>query len=358
MVKIKAAESTVSFRFRDSGLLADCTGRMSSAFGPGQNVANHRLPLGLLGKHLSLNGRELCMAGNFSDFSYNELDIRLNAAVEWLSSLGARIESTRIQRYRKSMDDLLRLYHANDYHEGDRRRPEFVNLLLEAHELLEIHKGLAGVAVPDALLPRIRMLSHGPDSYADENPSSGNFGRNAGFELLVASLIAQAGLPVKSAGTSDVSTDFGNRRLVIECKRPYTDSSAERNRDKALRQLKKKYSGIDGAHTRGIVALDMTRVLSPDFSLRRYGEMHELEEWIDGTIESLLARYIPHGFKPPHRKTIAMIIRFTAMAVPAMEGGRIVYCQQNAIKSFASSRQGDRDLAEAFVDTLQATRPD
>ena len=96
------------------------------------------------------------MAGSFSEFSYNELDVGLNAAVEWLSSIGARIESTRIQRYRKSMDDLLSLYHANDYDEGDKRLSEFVNLLLEAHELLEIHRGLAGVELPDTLLPRIR----------------------------------------------------------------------------------------------------------------------------------------------------------------------------------------------------------
>lgn len=256
------------------------------------------------------------------------------------------------------MDDLLGLYRANDYFEGDRRLPEFVNLLLEAHELLEIHKGLAGVTVPDSLLPRIRMLSRGPDSYANEDSSSGNASRNAGFELLVTSLIAQAGLPVNSVGASDVSTVFGNRRLVIECKRPYTDSSAERNRDKAIRQLKKKYSGVEGARTRGIVALDLTRVLSPDFSVRRYAEMRELEEWINGIIDSLLARYVPREFKPPHRKTIAIIIRFTAMAVPTTEDGQIVYCQQYAISSFASSRKGDRDLAEAFADTIQATRPD
>jgi len=137
----------------------------------------------------------------------------------------------------------------------------------------------------------------------------------------------------------------------------YTHSSAERNRDKAQRQLKRKYSGIDGGHTRGIVALDMTRVLSPDFSVHRYGEMHELEEWINGVIESLLARYIPRGFEPLHRKTIAIIIRFTAMAVPTLEDGRIVYYQQYAISSFASSRQGDRDLAELFADTIHATRP-
>ena len=297
------------------------------------------------------------MAGSFSNFSYDELNARLNATVEWLSSLGVRIESTRIQRYRKSMDDLLSLYRANDYDEGDRRLPEFVNLLFEAHELLEIHKGLAGIAVPDALLPRIRLLSHGPDSYTDENPSSSNAGRNAGFELLVASLIAQAGLPVETVGTSDVSTAIGNRKIVIECKRPYSDSSAERNRDRAMRQLKKRYSGVDGAHTRGIIALDMTRVLSPDFSVRRYDEMHELKEWINGVIESLLARHVPRRFEPLHRKTIAVIIRFTAMAVPRTENGRIVYCQQYAISSFASSRRRDRDLAETFADTIQATRP-
>ena len=67
------------------------------------------------------------------------------------------------------MDDLLRLYDANDYQEGEWRRPEFVNLLLEAHELLELHRGLAGITIPDTLLSRLRMLSRGPDSYAEDD---------------------------------------------------------------------------------------------------------------------------------------------------------------------------------------------
>ena len=297
------------------------------------------------------------MAGSYSDFSYGELDTQLTAAIEWLLSLGTRIESTRIQRYRKSMDDLLRLYDANDYQEGERRRPEFVNLLLEAHELLELHRGLAGITIPDTLLSRLRMLSRGPDSYAEENPASGNAGRNAGFELMVASLVAQAGLPVESIGTTDVSTTIGNKRIAIECKRPHSEGSVERNRDKAFKQLKKKYSGLDGAHTRGIVALDLTRAVSPDFAFRRYTETEELQEWLNETMASLLERCVPDGFEPPHRKNIALLIRFTAMGVPMQEGGRIVYCQQYAITSFGSSRQGDRDLAHEFADTIEATRP-
>lgn len=297
------------------------------------------------------------MSGLITDFSYDELSLRLNAAVEWLSSVGARIESTRIQTYRKSLDDLLRLYHANDVAEGDRRRPEFINLLLEAHELLEIHKGLAGVTLPDALLPRIRMLVHGPESYPRENASASNAGRNAAFELLVASLIAQAGLPLNPMGTSDVSTTLGNRKLVIECKRPHSPSAAERNREKALKQLKKKYAGIDGARTRGIVALDMTRVLNQDFSTRCYSDPDELNNWLNATMEQLLNQYLPKDAAALHRKTIALILRFTAMAVPTANNGRIAYCQQYMISSFSSSRKGDMDLAERFADIVKATRP-
>ncbi len=297
------------------------------------------------------------MAGKFHSFSYDELSRGLTEALAWLESLGVRIESTRLQRYQKLMDELLTLYHANDYEEGDRRLPEFVNLLLEAHELLEIHRGLSRIEIPPSVLPQLKKLSTGPESYANENPSSSNAGRNAGFELLVASLVAQTGLPVVSIGTSDVATTFNGKTLVIECKRPHGEASVKRNWEKAESQLKKRFSGLDSVHTRGIVALDLTRVLSPDFQTQPYGNLEELYSWIDETSNSLVKRYVPEGFEPKHRKTIAILLRFTAMALPTQENDRISYCQQYVISSFGSSRFLDKRLAENFADLIETTRP-
>jgi len=135
--------------------------------------------------------------------SYDDVPTRLQAATEWLTSLGIAHEPMRLGDYRRSIEALTR---AQDRSTVLRQQlPDINNAIYEAFELIDIHQSLAGKC-DDAIASHLKQVASGPVAYAEENPAtSSNRARNIGFELGVMAYLVQAGLSLHFTSAADVT---------------------------------------------------------------------------------------------------------------------------------------------------------
>ncbi len=281
------------------------------------------------------------MVGRLTSGSYNELDRRLDDAIQWLETLGVRIKSTRIEAYRNSYNSLLEIYRSKDEEVARRKLPELVNMLLEIHDLIEIYKGLSDAKYTEYLHPRLQELSSGPFYYTDENVSSSNYPRNTAFELLLSSRLVAGGLPLGAHNSVDIATEVEGKTILFECKRPQVDQQISRNVKKAFKQLKPRYQD---RLVRGIVAVDITKVANPDIEVFPYERVRQIDTWLSNAVNSFSRKHSALISESPP-KTIAVIFRFSIVAVPKGSSESIVCCQQYEFNTSKYSKRNDKKIA-------------
>lgn len=283
--------------------------------------------------------------GRFSPASFDDIDRGLDDTIEWLESLGIRVQSTRIEAYRKSYDSLLDIYQTKDEAAAASQLAELVFALLEIHDLIEIHKGLSDGTHDEYLRSRLAKLSSGPVRYVDENPSSGNLPRNTAFELLLSARLASAGLPLLKHSTVDIATEVDRKRVLIECKRPQSFSAIERRMKNGFSQLKKQYRNPLAGNVRGIVAIDISKIANPTMNIWRYDKPSDIGKQLGNTVQDFANTFSHTISGSGQRKTIAVIVRLSIMAAPSNDRNNIVYCQQYGINTLRSSRESDQQTA-------------
>lgn len=221
--------------------------------------------------------------------SFEELAAGFAIVVGWINSFGLDVERSRFGRYVASLSNLVKNY-KDPTVDLTADFKGYVSMLYEVRELLLMHEGLAG-KYDDQLRAQLRFVTGGPTNYTDENiAKSGNHARNIAFELSVQAKLAQCGIPLRFHQTADVCAFFARRNLIIECKRPHSIKGLSANVKDAYRQLEGKYSGLFCRRLRGIIAIDATKLINPDFNylqaqdhLRLQADSREmLQRFVDG----------------------------------------------------------------------------
>lgn len=213
------------------------------------------------------------------------------------------------------------------------------------HDLLEIHRGLSGGTHDEYLRGRLAKLSSGPVDYVDENASSGNLPRNTAFELLLSARLAAAGFPLLKHSTVDIATNVGRKRVLIECKRPRSFDGIERRIKSGFSQLKKQYKRPFARNVRGIVAVDISKIVNPNMNIWRYDNPSDIGQQLGNTIEKYATTFSRTISGSGQRKTIAVIFRIAIMAAPRSDNDNIVYCQQYGFNTLRSSGRSDKKTA-------------
>lgn len=286
--------------------------------------------------------------GKFADY-----DDKIDALIEWMAELGARIDPARVSKYRQSFSSLLEVSSTKDEVKARVRFAEYVNCLYEVHELIEIHNGLCKFLPDDFLRSRVKTLASGPINYMHENSSSANKARNEAFELLLASRLAGSGLEPHLNHIADIACEAEGRPVFFECKRPQSEEAIERNAKRANSQLKTRYSQASTSRSRGVICIEITKVVNPDFDMLPYESSEDINGWLTNVIDVFSEQYARKIESFKHRKTIAIITRMSIMAAPKGEAERIVYCQQYGFNYFASSRQSDQITAKYIGERLR-----
>lgn len=196
--------------------------------------------------------------------NYSQTEKELAEAICWLETLGINPNRGRFGIYQKSLKKLFGSYEERG-NKGD--FPAEVNAIYEVFDLIDIHKGLNGYSSKE--LPDLaNFYQKGVNCYSDENlNNSGNKPRNTAFELLVASKLNKSGINIHLSQQSDVEGTFENNRMLIECKRLHSFKKIKANIEDAAQQLNKKLRHPKYSRSFGVIALDFTKLINPDFDL-------------------------------------------------------------------------------------------
>src|SRR5690606_12829080 len=133
--------------------------------------------------------------------------------LEWLSGHGVRTHGTRLAAYRRSM---ARAEQDEAHGRFDhQQRPELLNALIEASEIIEIAQiDEAHLAAAD-VLDKLRRISGGPDTMAPERADPA---RDYAFEFHTAAVLQRQG-EFGGFSRQDGDLTVAAERYPAECKR-------------------------------------------------------------------------------------------------------------------------------------------
>ena len=170
--------------------------------------------------------------------------------------------------------DRMRIYRANIAEMAERERTrhpgevfveiqnegrltEILNSYVEGIEFVDALMSLREkqVVIPDSLLKKV--LDGPPDSSREDHKS--NQGRNAMFELLMGAMAAKQDLrPTFGQENPDVEFQFRGRRVLMECKRVFSEKKVLDKISEAIHQLEKCTDPANGDI--GLVAISLSRL--------------------------------------------------------------------------------------------------
>lgn len=294
------------------------------------------------------------MDGHFSTNSFRELSEKLEASLLWLKELGISPNPTRLGDYNRLLRRLVISQEAKDEAILRADFPQFNNMLFEVHELIDIHSTLAGKY--DAEISRqIKTFAGGPTSYLLEDvTTSSNRARDFGFELAIMAALSRADLPLDFSIPTDVAARFKHRVLMFECKRPQSADSVSRLVKKAADQLKDKYKSSDRPNRKGIIAIDVTKVLNPDFKILVGQENAHIDQIMSQKLTEFVEDNADEWAKVRHSRTIGILLRLRQMnAIATQDSSRLVYGNLYLLTNTAGTGEVDMALAHALAAAIR-----
>lgn len=291
------------------------------------------------------------MYERFATTSYEKFAQELNEATAWLQSLGIDYMRTRIGEYQKAISVLIEMYKNEDI---ERQKKEFVriaNAIFEAHDCIAIHKSLAG-KYDNEIEEHIRLFSGGPVQYRQEGTSASNRARNIAFELVVAARLVDVKIPLDFRIRTDIAGRFDNRSILLECKRPQSNKKIEANVKDAFKQLERKYQNPIRTRYRGIIAIDISKLINPKFQLYIQQTEHDIESGLSGIVDDFIRSNERYWQLDRNSKTIGVLIRLGVMGIIKEKNDLLTYCQQYGLTPINNSGHRNIQTAKALAQTL------
>lgn len=290
------------------------------------------------------------MTGTFTTKTFREVSEKLQAALSWLKALGIAPSPTRHGEYQRLMTRLVTSQEAKD--EGALRAdfPHFNNMLFEVHELIEIHSSLAG-KYDEEISRQVQIYAAGPTTYLLEDTSnSSNRARDFGFELATMAALSRADIPLDFSIPTDVAARFKHKTLMFECKRPQAVESVPRLVKKAVDQLAKKYKSVNRRSHKGIIAIDITKAVNPNFNIFVALANDDIDRIMSEQLEMFASSTKSCWGDIRHSRTIGVLFRLRKMnAIETEESNRLVYGNQFLLTNTAGTGVIDMALAERLA---------
>lgn len=290
--------------------------------------------------------------------SYEVVFKQYSAAIQWMSSLGIKLTPGRTSHYERVIRHWKDAYKTASAEEGRMIFPDFVSSMFEIFDFVSIHKSFQGVP-PDQLklvIEKLRKAVNGPINAADETVESTS-ARNFLFEAVVAAKSHRPDRGVEAIfdAKSDTGIRINAKKIWVECKRVTTVEKIEANARKASSQLESLLAREVGSGHRGIVAMDISKILNWGDKIFVARNDSELLKSIDRTMDQFIAEHShiwQRVYERRHKKVIGTIIRFAFMASSEARG-ILVYASQWAMNPrlgiAATDEQIQRQLVSALV---------
>lgn len=279
------------------------------------------------------------------------------SALEWMQKIGVTLGAGRTSNYQSIVRYWAGSYRTASLEEGKRIFPSFVSSMLEIHDFVSVYKAFKDVPAAQlgSIVAKLNKAVNGPINLEQETPASAT-ARNFIFEALVA---ARLHAPTQGASAildapSDTGVLFGGKKIWIECKRVTSEGKIEKNARKASSQLEEVFKKKTGSSHRGIVALDVSKILNPgDRIYVRENDVHLLQS-IDRLMNDLIVRFAPvwqRVYETRDRKVIGTIIRFAFMST-SEERNLLVHTAQWGLNPRVGTSDHNEKIQKDLVSAL------
>ena len=294
------------------------------------------------------------MSGFFSSHTFSHLADDLDRAVAWVRLFGIEPNPTRLGNYVRAANLLKSAYNNARMDVLASDLPVFNNMFYEVLEFVAIHKALAG-KYDEHLSEHVRKMVSGPVVNTDEVPeTSSNVARDTTFELALMALVAQAGLQLNFKPKVDVALDFEGRHYLIECKRPRGYKGLEKNLKDAKKQLTRACGAALHTRTRGIVALDITRLVNPEFKIYVTKDPNDIDRAMVEALDNFVEDHIEVIKANTSRKTIGVLVRLRQMnAVEAFSSSKLYYGEQFTMATTPAITSAETESCDRLIAHLR-----
>lgn len=248
-------------------------------------------------------------------------------ALVWMAAHKASLEGNRVARYKTLLAHLVEAQGADDVDRLKRQADDFLDVLFEVKELLEIHRGFKEQTVR-GLEARLRQLIQGPIKREDERPTSASIiGRNTALELILASRLSLAGLRVDLSHDEDVRGHYRWHRIHFECKRPSSQKQVLPKLKDAIDQCNARIARCPLKLSSGMVLVDFSWVANPKAVLIRRRNAEEIAATLSGAVDSFAREFVPQLKLDREPRLLGIMVRFAGLIVDN-EINRPYYAQQ------------------------------
>jgi hypothetical protein len=309
-----------------------------------------------------VSGRETSRNKVITTASFEAVHEDYARAMAWMSALGIRLEPGRTGHYGKVLGHWRDAYKTASKEEAQKVFPDFVSSALEIWDFIRIHRAFADVPVGqlNLIVEKLKKAVTGPLNAAEETPDT-TMARNFLFEATVAALVHQPSCRLTAIldAPSDTGVQFEEKKIWLECKRVTRISKIETNVRKASKQLEETLQRMTGSRHRGLVALDVSKILNPGDDIYVASSDAELLRSIDGLMDDFVRNHREKWqrvYEKRSKKVIGTVVRFSFIATS--EARRLlVHASQWAVipRSGISStdEQLQRSLATAISSKFQ-----
>ncbi len=286
---------------------------------------------------------------------YNVRDVieKLDRIDQWLCERGLK-KHDRIRIHKRN---LTQLADAQDeekflpFFDGlpDEKRREMIWSIVEADEFVTSLDafGVKKNEIPKELLKKALL---GPADPFQEDENS-NIGRNSMFEILFGGVVASVGLHPSLGKEPDVSFEFDNRQIFVQCKRVKSEAKVESRVSEAAKQLQRDLAQSSNRTDCGLVAISLSRLINPGNRLLIVPSVSDANNFLRLEIRNVIDRHKEHFSNCTKSPKVAGILFHMSTPAWFMKEGRC--CVVRFMTVFRTSVCSDSDLLTRLASFLK-----
>ncbi|RXT62602.1 hypothetical protein [Pseudomonas syringae] len=252
------------------------------------------------------------MRSQVTPHTMQELASDFDAAVEWVGAIGFPIQRGRILEYQRILSGLADRFEIDGWGnlEDQAYVKQLCTVLIELRELVSIYRGLSVDSDPDGLRD-MRLYVKGPFSPVDESQqNSSNRARNIGFEFYLTALCAYANLKPIYGTQADLCFNHDGHTYFVEAKRPLYSHSVHAAIKDANKQLSRRIEGVGDGVARGLIALDLSKVINPNDRVMQVFGVDHLDALMNGEAAIQIETLKNEWHANRHAKTVGVLLCF------------------------------------------------
>lgn len=252
---------------------------------------------------------------NYRIDSFEHFELIFKKAIDLFEEYGIKVESSRIDKYEKDLSIIVKTFPFNSATkvELSEKLKSHSNTLYEVSQINFIYESLSKIKDQN-LIKQLKKIIKGPVSYQEESiKTSSNEARNFQFELYILSALMNSGiLEYKQIGNHDISFEYKNKIIIIECKRVQSTQQIRNRIKEAGKQIQKSNTL---KLINGIVALDISKIINPNFDILVASNKESLGRLLTNIANNFAnhnSKFWNNEFK--YKKVTAIILRFSTVA--------------------------------------------